>query len=157
VRRVPSPTRGHCRQARASKQKACYGHGGSRRALCGAGVYRRLGRRGSSRGATVGTDGTAAEETVTEVQFTYTGDVNNLLARLTSYQFLDLDIEEQVLVELGVDDERISNLLSRHEELVAREVRAARFESLADGYRQRWEVEGVEMEIAIEPLSEATA
>ena len=69
---------------------------------------------------------------------------------------LDLDIEEEIVVELGVDDERISKLISRHEQLVAREVRAETFESIDDGYRQRWDVEDIEMEIAIEPLSEAT-
>jgi isoleucyl-tRNA synthetase len=70
---------------------------------------------------------------------------------------MDLELEEEIRVELSLGDERISELISRHEELVAREVRAAEFDSIEDGHRQTWEVEDIEMEIAIEPLSEATA
>jgi len=38
--------------------------------------------------------------TVTEVRFTYTGDVNELLASLSSHQLLDLDVEEAPLEEV---------------------------------------------------------
>ncbi len=70
---------------------------------------------------------------------------------------LDLDLEAEIRVELDTGEERISGLISRHEELVAREVRAAEFGTVEDGHRQTWAVEDIEMDIAIEPLPEATA
>ncbi len=70
---------------------------------------------------------------------------------------LDLELEAEIRVDLAVDDERVSGLVSRHEDLVAREVRAAEFGTVDDGHRQTWDVEEVEMEIAIEPLTGATA
>ena len=70
---------------------------------------------------------------------------------------LELDIEEEIRVDLGVSDERVSDLISRHQELVAQEVRAAEFTTLDDGHRQHWDVEGVEMNISIKPVQEATA
>ena len=70
---------------------------------------------------------------------------------------LDLDLEVEIRVELDTGEQRISGLISRHEDLVAREVRAAEFGTVEDGHRQSWEVEDIEMEIAIEPLPEATA
>ena len=70
---------------------------------------------------------------------------------------LDLDLEEEIRVELNPGDERISELISRHEQLVAREVRAAEFGTVEDGHRRTWSVEDTEMDIAIEPLPEATA
>ena len=70
---------------------------------------------------------------------------------------LDLDLEAEIRVDLSLGDERVSELISRHEDLVAREVRATEFGGVDDGHRQTWDVEGVEMDIAIEPLPEATA
>ncbi|ERH08516.1 MAG: isoleucyl-tRNA synthetase [halophilic archaeon J07HX64] len=70
---------------------------------------------------------------------------------------LDLDLEAEIRVELNPGDERISGLISRYEDLVAREVRAAEFGAVDDGHRQTWDVEDIEMDIAIEPLPEATA
>ncbi|MEF8841904.1 MAG: isoleucine--tRNA ligase [Haloarculaceae archaeon] len=66
---------------------------------------------------------------------------------------LDLDLEAEVRVELDVRDERVADLVRRHEDLIAREVRAAEFDEVADGHRKEWEVEGVTMEIAVEPLA----
>jgi isoleucyl-tRNA synthetase len=68
---------------------------------------------------------------------------------------LELDIEAEIRVDLSVDDGRVSSLISRHRELVAREVRAEEFGTVEDGYRKEWEVEGTGMEIAIEPVAEA--
>jgi len=65
-----------------------------------------------------------------------------------------LDLEAEIRVDLGVDDERVSGLIARHEELVAREVRAAEFGPVEDGHRREWTVESVEMEIGVEPLTE---
>jgi isoleucyl-tRNA synthetase len=70
---------------------------------------------------------------------------------------LELDLEAQIRVDVGLNDERVSALIERHEDLVAEEVRAAEFEAVEDGYRKEWDVEGVEMEIAIEEVPEAAA
>jgi isoleucyl-tRNA synthetase len=70
---------------------------------------------------------------------------------------LELDLEAQIRVDVGLNDERVSALIERHENLVAEEVRAAEFGAVEDGYRKEWDVEGVEMEIAIERVPEATA
>jgi isoleucyl-tRNA synthetase len=70
---------------------------------------------------------------------------------------LELDLEAEVRVELDVRDERVADLVRRHEELIAREVRAAEFGEVADGHRREWEVEGVTMEIAVEPLATPSA
>ncbi len=67
---------------------------------------------------------------------------------------LELDIEEEIAVELTIADDRVSDLVNEHEELIAREVRADTFESVDGGHRETWTVEGVEMEIAIKPLQE---
>ena len=70
---------------------------------------------------------------------------------------LELDLEAEVRVELDVRDERVADLVRRHEALIAREVRAAEFGEVADGHRREWEVEGVTMEIAVEPLATPSA
>jgi isoleucyl-tRNA synthetase len=68
---------------------------------------------------------------------------------------LELDIEAKIRVDLSIDEERVSGLISRHRDLVAREVRAEEFGTVEDGHRREWEVEGTGMEIAIEPVAEA--
>jgi isoleucyl-tRNA synthetase len=70
---------------------------------------------------------------------------------------LDLDLEAEVRVELDVRDDRVAALVRRHEDLIAREVRAAEFGEVADGHRKEWEVEGVTMEIAVESLAAPSA
>jgi isoleucyl-tRNA synthetase len=70
---------------------------------------------------------------------------------------LDLDIEAEIRVDLDVNDDRIAAFVAEHEDLIASEVRAGEFGAVEDGHRTIWDVEGVEMEIAIEPLPEATA
>jgi isoleucyl-tRNA synthetase len=70
---------------------------------------------------------------------------------------MDLDIEEHVRLELDVKDGRVADLVDRHRDLVAGEVRAEEWGAVEDGYRETWDVEGVEMEIAVEALTEATA
>ena len=66
---------------------------------------------------------------------------------------LDLDLEAEIRVDLAIDDGRVADLVDEHEDLIAEEVRAAAFERVSDGHRKTWDVEGVEMEIAIEPLA----
>jgi isoleucyl-tRNA synthetase len=70
---------------------------------------------------------------------------------------MDLDIERRVRLELDVRDERVADLVDQHRDLVAEEVRADEFGAVTDGHRETWEVEGVEVELALEPLPEAEA
>jgi isoleucyl-tRNA synthetase len=70
---------------------------------------------------------------------------------------LDLDLEAEVRVELDVTDDRVAELVRRHEDLIAREVRAREFGSVEAGHRKEWEVEGVTMTIAVEPLAAEAA
>ncbi len=70
---------------------------------------------------------------------------------------LDLDLEAEIDVELAMDDQRVADLVSRHEALIAEEVRAASIGSVSDGLRNHWDVEGVEMEIAISPVDAPAA
>jgi isoleucyl-tRNA synthetase len=70
---------------------------------------------------------------------------------------LDLDIQAEIRLDLQVADDRVADLVERHEDLIAREVRAEELGTVSDGYRKEWDVEGVEMEIAIEEVAEATA
>ncbi|WP_227353077.1 isoleucine--tRNA ligase [Haladaptatus salinisoli] len=70
---------------------------------------------------------------------------------------LDLDIEEGIRLELDVHDDRVADLVERHVELVKEEVRAESVGPVEDGYRKEWDVEGVEMTVAISPLAEAQA
>ncbi|WP_458185803.1 isoleucine--tRNA ligase [Haladaptatus sp. NG-WS-4] len=70
---------------------------------------------------------------------------------------LDLDIEESIHLELAVHDDRVAELVERHMDLVTEEVRAESVGSVEDGHRKEWDVEGVEMTIAIAPLAGAEA
>ena len=69
---------------------------------------------------------------------------------------LDLDIEAEIRLDLDVADDRVAALVERHEDLIAREVRAAEIGGVEDGHRKEWDVEGVEMELAIVQVTEAT-
>ena len=60
-------------------------------------------------------------------------------------------------MELSIADDRVADLVRERESLIAEEVRAESFDDVADGHRETWDVEGVEMTIAIEPIAEATA
>jgi len=70
---------------------------------------------------------------------------------------LDLDIEEKIRVDLSIADDRVADLVAEREALVAEEVRAGDLGPVEDGHRTTWEVEGVETEIAIEPIAAAEA
>ncbi|MFC6728378.1 hypothetical protein ACFQDG_06965 [Natronoarchaeum mannanilyticum] len=72
---------------------------------------------------------------------------------------LDLEMDASIRLEIDVADDRVADLVREHEELITQEVRA---EELGDvdvenGNRKTWEVEGVEMTLAVEPLAEAAA
>ncbi|PSP56531.1 isoleucine--tRNA ligase, partial [Halobacteriales archaeon QS_1_67_19] len=70
---------------------------------------------------------------------------------------LDLDIEERIRLELDADDERVADLIDERMDLIREEVRADEVGTVEDGHRRAWDVEGVEMAIAIAPLAEAQA
>jgi isoleucyl-tRNA synthetase len=70
---------------------------------------------------------------------------------------LDLEMDAEIRLEYAVADDRVADLVAEHEALIRDEVRAAEQGAVSDGYRKTWEVEGVDIEIAIEPLAEATA
>ncbi|GAB7018977.1 isoleucine--tRNA ligase [Halostagnicola bangensis] len=70
---------------------------------------------------------------------------------------LDLDVEERIALEFEVEDDRVADLVADHEDLIREEVRADELGSLEDGHRKEWEVEGVAVEIAIDPLAAAEA
>ncbi|QSG05177.1 isoleucine--tRNA ligase [Halapricum desulfuricans] len=70
---------------------------------------------------------------------------------------LELDLEARIRVELDVDDDRVADLVAEHEDLIKEEVRADELGRVEDGHRKTWEVEGIEMEIAVVPVAEAEA
>ncbi|WP_255194858.1 isoleucine--tRNA ligase [Halorarius litoreus] len=70
---------------------------------------------------------------------------------------LELDIDAEIRLDLDVADDRVADLVREHEALIAGEVRAAEFGDVSDGHRKEWDVEGVQMTIAVEPLAAASA
>ncbi|WP_115863255.1 isoleucine--tRNA ligase [Halorussus litoreus] len=70
---------------------------------------------------------------------------------------MGLDIEERVRLDLDIADDRVADLVAERMDLVREEVRADEVGAVEDGHRKTWEVEGVEMEIAVAPLAEAEA
>ncbi|MFY4811378.1 isoleucine--tRNA ligase [Haloarcula sp. AONF1] len=86
------------------------------------------------------------------------GYANEVVRRIQEMRKdLELDIEERIVVDLKIDDERVSELARRHEDFIKNEVRADELDGVEDGHRKTWEVEGVEMEIAIAPVAAAEA
>jgi len=70
---------------------------------------------------------------------------------------LELDIEAEIRVDLSIGDDRVADLVREREDLIAQEVRAAEFDAVEDGHRRTWDVEGIEVEIAIEPREQSAA
>ncbi len=70
---------------------------------------------------------------------------------------MELDIEARIVVDLAIDDERVDSLVREHEPLIKEEVRADELDGVEDGHRKTWDVEGVEMEIAIAEVPAAEA
>ncbi|MGM0386932.1 MAG: isoleucine--tRNA ligase [Natrinema limicola] len=70
---------------------------------------------------------------------------------------LDLDVEERIALDLAIDDDRVANLVAEREDLISQEVRADERRTVEDGHRKEWDVDGVTMEIALEPLAAAEA
>ncbi|PSQ60379.1 isoleucine--tRNA ligase [Halobacteriales archaeon SW_7_71_33] len=75
---------------------------------------------------------------------------------------LELDVDQEVRMAYAVDDERVGDLVARHDDLIEREVRAVDLatgagavEAFDDGdgtRRERYEVEGVTVRVAVSPL-----
>ena len=63
---------------------------------------------------------------------------------------LDLDIEAEIQLDLSVGNDRVADLVERYADYLEEEVRAGERGPVEDGYRKTWEVEGVEVEIAVE-------
>ncbi|ELZ26834.1 isoleucyl-tRNA ligase [Halosimplex carlsbadense 2-9-1] len=70
---------------------------------------------------------------------------------------LDLDMEASIRLEYEVRDDRVADLVAEHADLIADEVRATEVGEVAGGHRKTWEVEGIEVEIAITPVAAAEA
>ncbi|PSP32977.1 isoleucine--tRNA ligase, partial [Halobacteriales archaeon QH_10_67_22] len=70
---------------------------------------------------------------------------------------LDLEMDATIRLEYAVDDDRVAELVAEHEALVAEEVRASELGTVSDGHRKTWDIEGIDVEIAIEKVAEAAA
>ncbi|MFP9191602.1 isoleucine--tRNA ligase [Natrialbaceae archaeon A-CW1-1] len=72
---------------------------------------------------------------------------------------LDLNVEERIALELEIEDDRVTDLVAQREDLIREEVRADELRSVdvEHGQRKAWDVEGVTMELALEPLAAAEA
>jgi isoleucyl-tRNA synthetase len=71
---------------------------------------------------------------------------------------LDLEVDAEVRLGYRVDDDRVADLVARHEDLLREEVRAVELvdpDDLAGGRRVTDEVAGVGLTVAVEPLATA--
>jgi len=66
---------------------------------------------------------------------------------------LDLAMEAPIRLEYAVADDRVAALVDEHADLIAEEVRAEAVGEVTNGYRKTWDVEGIEVEIAIRELA----
>ena len=70
---------------------------------------------------------------------------------------LELDIEEPIRLEYTIADDRIAQLVSEHDSLIANEVRAKEVGPVEEGYQESWDIEDTTVDIAITSLREAPA
>jgi isoleucyl-tRNA synthetase len=69
---------------------------------------------------------------------------------------LDLAMDAEIRLETDIADDRVADLVARREALVREEVRAAELGAVEDpALAEDWEIEGVDVHIAIRPLEEA--
>jgi len=109
-------------------------------------------RDGEEQTGTVYVDATLTEDIESE------GYAREVVRRVQEMRKdLELDVDTEVRLEIDVADERVADLVARHEEYVAEEVRAAELGAVEDGHRREWDVEGVTVTLAVEPLAETTA
>ncbi|MFB6070344.1 MAG: isoleucine--tRNA ligase [Halanaeroarchaeum sp.] len=65
---------------------------------------------------------------------------------------LELALDDRILLDVLVFDERVGELLAEREDLIREEVRAADLTDLDDGHREQFTIEGVDVELAIRPV-----
>jgi isoleucyl-tRNA synthetase len=70
---------------------------------------------------------------------------------------LELDMDERVRLDVTIDDERVAGLVAERAGLIDEEVRVAERGDVEGGRRETYEVEGVEVTIALAPVAGATA
>jgi len=77
---------------------------------------------------------------------------------------LDLDVEERIALEYSIEDDQVADLVAQREALIREEVRADELRQVDvdgdeedGGQRKTWDVEGVTIELALEPLAAAEA
>jgi isoleucyl-tRNA synthetase len=70
---------------------------------------------------------------------------------------LDLGYRQEIRLELDIDDQRVTDLVREHEELIANEVQASSIGTVRDGYRETEEIEEVTMSFTVEPLAMSEA
>ena len=91
-------------------------------------------------------DATLTEELESE------GYARELIRRIQEMRKeLDLEIDQPIHVDYSVDDDRITDLLAGHIDLIKREVRAKEIGPVSDGLQREWEIEDTSVDIAIEP------
>jgi len=106
-------------------------------------------------GTDEGSAGTVYVDTTLTEDIESEGYAREVIRRVQSMRKdLDLDLEARIRVDLDIADERVADLVAEHEALIKEEVRADAFGTVEDGHRKTWEVEGVEMDIAIIPVTE---
>ena len=114
---------------------------------------------GSVEGTAFNVDG--KDRGVVYVDTTLTDDIESegyareLIRRIQEMRKeLDLDIDAEIRVDYEIEDDRITDLVAEHEDLIAREVRAAEFGPVEDGHAQTWAVEETDIYISIVAVSE---
>jgi len=65
---------------------------------------------------------------------------------------MDLEMDAEIRLDVLVFDERVGELVARHEDLVKEETRARELGEVEDGYREEWDVEGTTVALEIEEL-----
>jgi isoleucyl-tRNA synthetase len=70
---------------------------------------------------------------------------------------LDLELDQRVRLQYEVDDDRVAELVARHEDLLKSEVRAAELGPVEDGTRREYDLDGVGLTVVVEPLATGAA
>jgi isoleucyl-tRNA synthetase len=74
---------------------------------------------------------------------------------------LDLEVDEPIRTALSVGDDRVAGFVDEHRALIAEETRTAEFvddtDTGEDALIEEWDVEGVAVTIAVEPVAERQA
>ncbi|QIB74517.1 isoleucine--tRNA ligase [Halogeometricum borinquense] len=103
--------------------------------------------------ATDGTDGGVVyvDTSLTE-EIEAEGYARDVIRRIQEMRKrLSLDVEEEIAVSLDVQDDRVADLVYRHEDLIAEEVRATTLDSDGEDadLTEEWDIEGVTVVISI--------